>query len=341
MPIRIVDEPIRPPPNTTESPSKNPQPVTTPIRSRGRPPSSGINGALPAQSPKTPSKLPSFQPIDFSSISRSASNAVATVDPLPDSVYFAPHRRAERQEKQLRNIEKERAQHEKVQLERLLEGLRGPDWLRVMGITGITDGERKEWEPKRNYFIVEVKALVDKFKLWKEEEKRLKVEREAALHAREEEKEESAEDQNSQTGEEETDEASSSTEGPPSSDVDAWAARQLQQEASSATASARHSRPRKQPDTSWLPPPEPEPNKPFTSFYAKPHLRAAALGQNRHGRKIMAFGLALPDLTAAEFALPPEYVTAEALKDHARQRRRMRRGSGAGAGGRSEKRRKG
>ena len=77
----------------------------------------------------------------------------------------------ERQEKQLRNIEKERAQHEKVHLEALLEGLRGHEWLRVMGISGITDTEKKEYESNRDYFIREVAGLVEKFKAWKEEEK--------------------------------------------------------------------------------------------------------------------------------------------------------------------------
>ena len=68
--------------------------------------------------------------------------------------------------------------HEKVQLERLLEGLRGHDWLRVMGISGITETEKKLYEPKRDHLIREVKILLEKFRLWKEEEKRRKVEKE-------------------------------------------------------------------------------------------------------------------------------------------------------------------
>ena len=91
-------------------------------------------------------------------------------DPLHDDVYLKIHRRLERQEKQLRNIEKERAMHEKSQLERLIDGLKGHDWLRVMGISGITDGEKKAYEPKRDHLIGEVKILLGKFRLWKEEE---------------------------------------------------------------------------------------------------------------------------------------------------------------------------
>ena len=119
--------------------------------------------------------LQAYQPIDFSSFAKLPS---PPADPLPSDAYAAAHRRAERQEKQLRNIEKERAQHEKVQLERLYDGLRGPDWLRVMGISGVTEGERKAWDGKRSYFVREVGALLEKFRVWKEEEKRRKLERE-------------------------------------------------------------------------------------------------------------------------------------------------------------------
>lgn len=94
-------------------------------------------------------------------------------DPLSDELYFKAHRRLERQEKRLRNIERDRAQHGKIQLDRLLNELHGHDWLRVMGITGIvTETERKLYEPKRAFFIREISALVEKYSEWKEEEKR-------------------------------------------------------------------------------------------------------------------------------------------------------------------------
>ncbi|KAL9117161.1 MAG: hypothetical protein Q9187_006306, partial [Circinaria calcarea] len=123
--------------------------------------------------PSPTSDLTTFQKLDFTLISTDGSSI--ETDPLPTSLYFKPHRRAERQEKQLRNIEKERAQHEKVQLERLLDGLKSHDWLRVMGISGITDSERKAFEPKRDFFIREVSSLIAKFRRWKEEEKRRKA----------------------------------------------------------------------------------------------------------------------------------------------------------------------
>jgi len=247
------------------------------------------------------------QVLDFSAISRNSN--LATTDPLSDDVFFKPHRRAERKEKQLRNIEKERAMHEKVQLERLLEDLLGHDWLRVMGITGITDSEKKDWEKKREYFISEVRALVDKFRIWKEEEKRLRVEKEAALHAKKEEEEEAEvddDDDDEDDEEENNDEANSS-------DIDAKAARQLLQEASA------------RPKIKLVVRRAPSPPRPFISFYDKPHLRAAAMGKLRHGRTVTAFGHPIPDVQERDFAPPPAYVTPDALRANARRRRIMKR----------------
>ena len=199
------------------------------------------------------------QRVDLSTLAQPGRRS--TKDPLNTDVFIKAHRRPERQEKQLRNIEKERAQHEKVQLDRLLDELKGPDWLRVMGISGITESEKKLYEPKRIYFIREVTALIEKFKYWKEEEKRRKIERDQALLEQMEEEEESEEaeaevedeEQNESSedaddeeeGEEgaeqseredEVEEAQSPHSSPTnSSDVlDAQAARQLLQEASSA-----------------------------------------------------------------------------------------------------------
>lgn len=327
-PILIIDEPSK----ASKARSDGPRGRPGKARSKTPPPKdhshnklilTSPNGINPTDSPVKPSST-SFQVVDFSSINRNTTSTPSE-DPLSDSTYFAPHRRAERKEKQLRNIEKERAMHEKVQLERLLEGLKGPDWLKVMGITGITDGERKEWEPKRNYFIAEVRALVDKFKIWKEEEKRQKMEREALLHAKEEEEEEDeAAEEEQETDENEEGETGCSR--PPSSDGDAEAAKQLQLEASSAAVPAPKTRVRLAPSLpGYLPPPEVDPNKPFTSFYSKPHLRAAALGQHRHGRSVMAFGHPLPEWCEDEFGLPHDYLTPAALEDHARKKRRMKR----------------
>lgn len=197
--------------------------------------------------------------------------------------------------------------HEKVQLERLLDGLLGPDWLKVMGVTGVTDGERKDWEPKRDYFVREVEALVDKFRVWKEEEKRLRAEKEAALAAQDDDDED---DEDADDTEE-----SDTPHHPP--------ARHPPKEPAPP-------KPRRPPQTFLLPALPPMPTGPFTSFYAKPHLRAAALGKHRHGRNASAFGHAIPEFQHREFELPEEYADPAFLKDNARQRRRRKRESAVG-----------
>jgi len=267
----------------------------------------------------TPTPATQYETIDLSSFAP-ISSTIPSEDPLDDSVYLKPHRRSERREKQLRNIEKERAQHEKGQLETLLDALQGPDWLRAMGVTGITDGARKEWEPKRDYFIREVRILLKKFATWRDAEKRLQEEKENALRAREDD-----EDDDVEAGgddEEEDEEDDSSLDGPAPSDIDAWATHQLLQEAKSASRS-RASKPR--------PPPKPPkatlPPKPFISFFDKPHERASALGKGRAGirRSTLAFGHPVPHGHEIEFQLPAEYTTPDVLLTNARKRRRKNR----------------
>lgn len=251
------------------------------------------------------------QRIDFSSIARHARHN--DEDLLTDAVYFKAHRRAERQEKQLRNIEKERAQHEKVQLERLFEGLKGHDWLRVMGISGITESEKKAFEPKRDFLIHEVASLIDKFKMWKEEEKRRKVEKEQNLLT------EGDDEGRSQTGVSVT----SGGEPPNYNDIDAWAARQLHQEATSATD--LHSEKDRKNLAQAAPAPPRCSEKPFVSFYAKPYLRDATIGKHRRGRTRFAFGQPLPDVAEKPFSLPPDMLSQDVLAASARNRRRARR----------------
>lgn len=192
--------------------------------------------------------------------------------------------------------------HEKLQLERLLDGLQGPDWLKVMGITGVTDGERKGWESKRDWFVREVEALVDKFRVWKEEEKRLRAEKEAAAVAKDGL---SSEDEGSEEEEREVLPSRSKTKPP-------------------VPVPRRPPRPH----GFLLPYIPPEPATPFVSFYAtSQHLRAAALGKNRHGRNLTAFGLPIPDFEEREFEVPEDFVDPQFLRDNARQRRRRLRES--------------
>ena len=302
--VHITDDPAKATPST--STFKNPNAIL-------RRPSNGkiitINGSSQpfTLSEETFTTLNDATRIDLSAMDKR--NLIR--DPMSDAVYLKAHRRAERQEKQLRNIEKERAMHEKVQLERLLDGLKGHDWLRVMGISGITDGEKKAYEPKRDYFIREVLILLEKFREWKEEEKRRKVEKEESMLDEDEDQEED--------GSEEDDE---SDESPPDSSGAEAAAIPMHEEAISATTAPTVKRVHRA-KTPATPPVQ----KPFTSFYSKPYLRDAAIGKHRRGRARFAFGQPLPEPVDRDFGLPKDILSPEAIDGVRRSRRAKRRRS--------------
>jgi len=234
-----------------------------------------------------------------------------TEDPLSEDYYLIAHRRGERREKNLRNIEKEHAMHEKGELERIFEELKGPDWVKTMGLTGVIDIEKRGFEKKRDYYIDAIQALLDKFRAWRAQEKELKARKDAALAARQEE----------------DDYGPAGVDAPhlnhSTLDDTELSALQLRQEAG-------------------LPPrtpgkkirlrlnfvlPEEDPSKPFVSFYSKPHLRTAALATHRRGRNSTAFGQPVPEIAEREFALPDGYITEEIVTANARKRRRLKRES--------------
>ncbi|KAJ5475293.1 hypothetical protein N7539_008359 [Penicillium diatomitis] len=164
-------------------------------------------------------------------------------DPLTEDLYFRAHRRFERQEKHLRNIERDRAQHEKQHLDRLLEELQSPDWLRVMGLTGVHENEKKLYEPKRKILVDELVALVNKFQKWKDEERKRKTAKDKHLHTGDAEPDsqvvkDTARRPPAKVVEDTAEESSALSDAlstPDPSDVDALAARQLHQEARSAS----------------------------------------------------------------------------------------------------------
>jgi len=187
----------------------------------------------------------------------------------------------------------------------------------------------------REHFIKGCEAIIEKFRLWREEEKRRKLEKEAALaeaQAEEEEEEEVEEQEDEEEEDEEEEEEEVEQEGdvsdgdpPDYSDVDASAARQLHEEAIARSAPlTKHSE--KKSKVEPIPPALPALDKEFTSFFAKPYLRAAALGKHRRsGRSVAAWGHPVPDVTDVDFDLPEEYRDEETLKVHARRKRRDRR----------------
>ncbi|EXJ78244.1 hypothetical protein A1O3_09405 [Capronia epimyces CBS 606.96] len=247
---------------------------------------------------------------------RGISTGIASHDPLDDEVYSKIHAKAERHEKQMKNGDRERAQHEKYQLEKLLDDLRGPDWLKTLGISGVTDTEKKRYEPKRLLFIRETQGLIDKFKRWKEEEKRRKLEREQALL---EEAMEDEEDATSWLSDELESADSESSLAPNSSELDALASQQLIEEAKNANTRKKSAL--EVTEVTELPA-----SKPFVSFFEKKHLRDAAVAGRQRGRTISAFGRPVPEFTEQEFELPHDVLTEEAIRASQRSRRRLRRG---------------
>lgn len=275
------------------------------------------------------------QRIDFSFLEAQYKNK-ALEDPLPDKLFQPVHRRAERLERSIRNTEKGRAQHEKDQIIRLLEGLQGHDWLRVMGVSGITETKKKAFEPARDHFIKGCQAILAKFRNWILEERRRKLEKEKALAERAGE-----DDSDSAHAEEDGDDDHAANDD--SSDS-ASPAKQLQEEAMARTkpptkgSKKRRTTPQppaaKQPAAKApipkpaKPPKPPEPPKEFKSFFSKRYERDGALNRHRRaGRKVMAWGHPVPEIPQVDFDLPEEFLDSDALKARERRKRRDRRGS--------------
>lgn len=287
------------------------------------------------------------QQIDFGFLEAQYRNRVLE-DPLPDSTFEPIHRRAERLERSIRNTEKGRAQHEKDQIIRLLEGLQGHDWLRVMGVSGITETKKKMFEPARVHFIKGCQAILDKFKNWSLEEKRRKLERERAIaeqaqeEANETEAGDEAEDEdmvdadnttptnqsrsdNGDGGEEDGEDALMASQDNSSEASSSSPAKQLRQEAMARSRIVASKRPRS--DSTSTTPRQSETPREFKSFFSKKYERDGALNRHRRaGRNVLAWGHPIPDIQENDFDLPEDYRNDELLKSRARKRRRDKRG---------------
>jgi hypothetical protein len=299
------------PPVDNQQQANSPKPKLR--RSNGHPPPSRIKQFPDALF----SDLYETQKVDFTFLDKHC-KLNSKQDPLQDSYFDVAHKKAERLERSIRNSEKGRAQHEKDQVIRLLEGLQGSDWLKVMGVSGITESKKKDYAPAREYFVKGCVAILEKFKTWREEEKRRKLEKEKAIAEAAEEDD----DEEEEEGGEESD-----GDPPDYSDVDHAAASQLHQEAiarsapptSSKTAAKKTKVEHKVSATDG-------PEKEFSSFYSKRHLREAAIGKHRRsGRSCSAWGQPVPDVRERDFELPEEYRDKETLEANARRKRRDRR----------------
>ncbi|PHH55358.1 hypothetical protein CFIMG_001105RA [Ceratocystis fimbriata CBS 114723] len=305
--------------------------VSTPILISGR-----VQNTVPAVKMFTDAAFTNVydvQRLDLSSLNLGE----VEEDSLPDIIYEPCHRKAERQEKSVRNTERCRAQHERDQVVRILDSLQGPDWLKMLGVTSASDSRRKSFEPARHHFIKACEAVLEKFRQWSAEEKRRKAEKERAPshHAVEfpalmrdrssghSSGESSAPPFVMSSHEDDGDGKSIAAVSVTSSNQDVVIEKQLYEETIAAEKSRRlrkrrgpgnasthdETSLRKRQTSPFLPTPPPVPAKEMTSFFAKRHERDAAVHRHRRGgRNILAFGQPLPDMVVQEFELPQALI---------------------------------
>lgn len=276
----------------------------------------------------------SVRVVDLSMLMKQS--ASDNTDKLPSSLYETVHRRQERAEKSIRNIEKNRAQHEKGKVEQLLEGLQGGDWLKVLGVHGVmTEARRKQYKDARDYFIMGCSNILRKFEMWAKQEKKMKEKSRShsGLHSKSPEHAsrvpsgKRAKDGSGSDGIRKVKKPRRSQIGDrDDTQSDDEAGEQLEEEA----VGSRIKKPRlvlksssshlRQENT------EQEEQKPheFTSFFAKKWQSDAAI-QGRRTRHPLAFGRPLPEPKEKEFDLPTDLLDAETMRSRARRRRAARR----------------
>ena len=247
----------------------------------------------------------------------------STIDPLSDDRYLALHRRAEKKEKMVRNVEKEKALHEKSELERILAELKGSDWLRTLGVGGVTESEKRSFEPKRDLFIKRIKSLLRKFADWKTEEKQLEQGKDPKVSPKYKTSRSRPGLKRKRDGirkeiHREHEEKKTSYDAAPGSERGASILQFYDGAGTIRSTSWKKEKKAAPKEESALP-------KPFTSFFAKKHERDAALGGYRRGRKVMAFGCPIPDPVEEDFELPDEIITEKVKSSQERKRRRMNR----------------
>ncbi|KAG5439174.1 hypothetical protein PCANB_001473 [Pneumocystis canis] len=97
-----------------------------------------------------------------------------SIDPLSDNLFHLNHKRFDRQEKHIRNIEHERFAHDRFYLEQKIDQLYGSDWKKVvMAVSKIT-GSKDPLETQRQYIIQKLEQVLKKFNSWKESQLRSK-----------------------------------------------------------------------------------------------------------------------------------------------------------------------
>jgi len=244
---------------------------------------------LPYQTPYTsgaPIHAARSAPIttfDFSLFEKKA--ARFTSDPLKDFQYEQPHKKHSMKEKRWRNIENEKSQQLYNKLRNELDKLKGPEWFKVLGL----NRANPEAISKREQLIQSMERELSKQKRFTEElrkQKRAKADRTTSPeHLK-------PPVQNRRRSRSTTlDNGGDDVEGEHSSK-----------------------------SRKTLAPPEVKvEEKPFTSFFSKPHLRnAATKNWRKSGRHAQAFGQQLPPIPQIDFDLTfPLSMVEEVAKSRA------------------------
>ncbi|KAI5780680.1 hypothetical protein DFH27DRAFT_582899 [Peziza echinospora] len=298
------------------------------------------------QPPPTPSTvIPAARsaPIttfDFSQFEKKA--ARIKDDPLPSTTYIQTHKKHAAKEKRWRNVENERSQQLYSRLKDTLEKLKGPDWVRILKVQRADDAEGLR---KRSYLIRSIEKELAKQKRFTEEirrQKRAKMERTMSPEGgarsvcsdpggggsggkgsggggKGGRKGEGTAGASSAAMEYHHDESAGRDYPGSSGGRSSKQAKFSRKSLPLATAppppsssSSHHNHNSQQQHPPLPPPPPPQPpkeEKPFLSFFTKPHLRhAATKNWRKSARNAMAFGEPIPVVPTAEFELPKGFV---------------------------------
>lgn len=271
-----------------------------------------------------------IQTIDLEAEARASNSRLTrfSVDPLADDLYIRPHTSMGREEKRLRNVERDRAAHDKQRYEDRLEKLRGLDWIKTfnLGRIAVKLGTT-EMEKRKAGVIKWHESLLDKFKAWKEEERRRKL----ALGGRMSRSLTNSQDRETAEFEDQVWQATCGEEvddqEPEEKDIYAIAV-DSDEEGDNLHRPKQHRyipkslKPPHRPGAAESQKKKQPGPKPFTSFYENPHMRQAVLNTSRKSsRNLKPFGVPLPELEEKEFELPDEYYQKTAR--HLRARRRV------------------
>ncbi|KAI5847311.1 something about silencing, SAS, complex subunit 4-domain-containing protein [Morchella snyderi] len=254
------------------------------------------------------------------------------VDPLSEDIYIRPHTSMGREEKRLRNVERDRAAHDKQRYEDRLERLRGPDWIKTFNLSTIAQKLGLVEMEKRKAGVVRWhESLLRKFKAWKEEERRKKLATagrtsRSLTNSQERDLDESGDPdgrtffENEDEGEEDKEDGKAEKDIyaiTDDSDDDDHLHRSKQHRHTSKSSKSSHRL-----ITAESPKKKQLIHKPFISFYNNPHMRQAVLNTSRKSsRNLKPFGVSLPELEIKDFELPEEFHQKTAR--HLRARRRV------------------